>query len=199
MVWLKRLSILIGGLLVLVALLLASVMLFVNPNDFKDELKAVALEKANVNLRLDGDISWSFFPWLGLELEDIGVALGSDAEILQFDRAEFGLAIKPLIQQKIQVNKVNLVNLKASLNKDQNGQGNWELDIPENSAEAAPATSEEETTSLASSTADDATEAEPFVIPEIQLDELRIENAQLQYRDEQTNQLVNATLNVQIN
>ena len=199
MVWLKRLSILIGGLLVLVALLLASVMLFVNPNDFKDELKTVALEKANVNLRLDGDISWSFFPWLGLELEDIGVALGSDAEILQFDRAEFGLAIKPLLQQKIQVNKVNLVNLKASLNKDKNGQGNWELDIPENTAEAAQAASEEETTSLASSTADDATEAEPFVIPEIQLDELRIENAQLQYRDEQTNQLVNATLNVQIN
>ncbi|MEP0074155.1 MAG: AsmA family protein [Marinomonas sp.] len=198
MVWLKRLSILIGGLLVLVALLLASVMLFVNPNDFKDELKTVALEKANVNLRLDGDISWSFFPWLGLELEGIGVALGSDAEILQFDRAEFGLAIKPLLQQKIQVNKVNLVNLKASLNKDKNGQGNWELDIPENSAEVAQATSEE-TTSLASSTADDATEAEPFVIPEIQLDELRIENAQLQYRDEQTNQLVNATLNVQIN
>jgi AsmA protein len=76
MVWIKRLSLLVAGLLAIIALLLAYVMLFVNPNDFKDELKSVALEKANVNLRLDGDISWSFFPWLGLGLEDIGVAIG---------------------------------------------------------------------------------------------------------------------------
>lgn len=199
MVWLKRLSVLIGGLLVLVSLLIASVVLFVNPNDFKDELKAVALEKANVNLRLDGDIQWSFYPWLGLELEDIGVALGSDMEIVQFDRAEFGLAIKPLLQQRIEVNKVNLVNLKASLSKDENGQGNWQLELPDSNTETAQTTSEEQTASSTSSAESGATEAADVVIPEIQLDELRIENAQLQYRDEQTNQLVNATLNVQIN
>jgi len=51
------------------------------------------LEKANVTLRLDGDISWSFFPLAWLGLENIGVALGTDAEILPVCRAEFGLAI----------------------------------------------------------------------------------------------------------
>ncbi|MCW8356768.1 AsmA family protein [Marinomonas pontica] len=61
MVWLKRIGMLVVGLFAVIALLLAYVMLFVNPNDFKDELKNVALEKANVSLRLDGDISWSFF------------------------------------------------------------------------------------------------------------------------------------------
>jgi AsmA protein len=141
MVWIKRLSLLVASLLAFIVVLLAYVMLFVNPNDFKDELKSVALEKANVNLRLDGDISWSFFPWLGLELENIGVALGADAEILQFDRAEFGLAILPLLEKKIQVNKVNLVNLKASLNKDAQGQGNWQLDLPESSSSHSQAAS----------------------------------------------------------
>ena len=43
MVWIKRLSLLVVGLLAIIALLLAYVMLFVNPNDFKDELKSVAL------------------------------------------------------------------------------------------------------------------------------------------------------------
>lgn len=196
MVWIKRLSLLVAGLLAVVALLLAYVMLFVNPNDFKDELKSVALEKANVNLRLDGDISWSFFPWLGLGLEDIGVSIGSDPEILQFDRAEFGLAILPLLEQKIQVDKVNLVNLKASLNKNAQGQGNWQLDLPGNSSAAssvAPTTN----ASTAPNTANDS--PEKFKLPDIQLDELRIENAQVQYRDEQTKQLINATLNVQLN
>ncbi|RBP81033.1 AsmA family protein [Marinomonas rhizomae] len=197
MVWIKRLSLLVAGLLAVIALLLAYVMLFVNPNDFKDELKSVALEKANVNLRLDGDISWSFFPWLGLGLEDIGVSIGTDPEILRFDRAEFGLAILPLLEQKIQVNKVNLVNLKANLNKNAQGQGNWQLDLPNNSsstASVAPATTE----SAASSNTPNGN-AEKIKVPDIQLDELRIENAQVQYRDEQTKQLINATLNVQLN
>jgi AsmA protein len=170
-------------------------MLFVNPNDFKDELKSVALEKANVSLRLDGDISWSFFPWLGLELENIGVALGDDPEIVQFDRAEFGVAILPLLERKIQVNKVNLVNLKARLNKDAQGQGNWQLES------STVATSKDDSTAQTSAKA--VTQAngpsESFKIPDIQLDELRIENAQILYRDEQTKQLINAVLNVQLN
>ncbi|UTW00143.1 AsmA family protein [Marinomonas rhizomae] len=196
MVWIKRLLLLVAGLLAVVALLLAYVMLFVNPNDFKDELKSVALEKANVNLRLDGDISWSFFPWLGLGLEDIGVSVGSDPEILQFDRAEFGLAILPLLEQKIQVDKVNLVNLKASLNKNAQGQGNWQLDLPDNSSVASsvsPSTSASADSNAANNS------AEKIKLPDIQLDELRIENAQVQYRDEQTKQLINATLNVRLN
>lgn len=197
MVWIKRLSLFLAGLVAILAILLAYIMLFVNPNDFKDELKSVALEKANVNLRLDGDISWSFFPWLGLGLEDIGVSIGSDPEILQFDRAEFGLAILPLLKQKIQVDKVNLVNLKASLNKNAQGQGNWQLDLPDSTPAASssiPAT----TASTASSTSANDT-VEKLKLPDIQLDELRIENAQVQYRDEQTKQLINATLNVQLN
>ena len=201
MVWVKRLSLLVISLLVLVFALLAYVTVFVNPNDFKDELKSVALEKAGVNLRLDGDINWSFFPWLGLELENIGVALGSDAEILQFDKAEFGLAIMPLLEQKIQVNKVNLVNLKASLRKDKNGQGNWQLDLPEESSNSAQTTEAKNTNNPVSAVATDdvAVENIEFTLPDLQLDELRIENAQVEYRDEQTNQLINATLNVQLN
>ncbi|QUX97412.1 AsmA family protein [Marinomonas sp. CT5] len=198
MVWVKRLSLLIAGLLAFVAILLAYVMLFVNPNDFKDELKSVALEKANVNLRLDGDISWSFFPWLGLSLEDIGVSIGSDPEIIQFDRAEFGLAILPLLERKIQVDKVNLVNLKASLNKNAQGQGNWQLDLPSDNASTASAVDQAPSLSAANSNATNDT-AKKLKLPDIQLDELRIENAQVQYRDEQTKQLINARLNVQLN
>lgn len=199
MVWIKRLSLLVASLLAFIVVLLAYVMLFVNPNDFKDELKSVALEKANVNLRLDGDISWSFFPWLGLELENIGVALGTDAEILQFDRAEFGLAILPLLEKKIQVNKVNLVNLKASLSKDAQGQGNWQLDLPESSVSTAQAASGSSSATTTPSLEESSESATPMNLPDIQLDELRIENAQVTYSDEQTKQLINATFNVQLN
>lgn len=205
MVWLKRLSFLVAGILALIIALLAYVMLFVNPNDFKDQLKNVAQQKANVTLRLDGDIRWSFFPWLGLELENIGVALGNDPEILQFDRAEFGLAILPLFERKIQVDRVNLVNLSARLHKDANGQGNWQLNLPSSASNderaQSPAAQSSAQSAPDSTTADNAMSdsAASFQLPDLQLDELRIENAQIQYRDEQTQQLINATINVQLN
>lgn len=196
MVWLKRLFLLIASLLVLIVVLLVYVIVFVNPNDFKDGLKTVASEKVGINLRLDGDISWSFFPWLGLELDDIGVALGADAEILQFDKAEFGLAIMPLLEQKIQVNKINLVNLRANLHKDKNGQGNWQLESLKENINSTSMTEVNNTNTNSTVVADDANVE--FTLPDLQLDELRIKNAQVEYRDEQINQLINATLNVQL-
>lgn len=195
MVWVKRLSLFIGGLFALIAILLAYVIVFVDPNSFKDELKSVALDKANVTLRLDGDISWSFFPWLGLELEDIGVALGSDAEIVQFDRAEFGLAILPLLEQKIQVDKVNLVNLTARLKKDAQGRGNWEMTQPETVVAQSSGMSSVQSQATSSAQAGETTTT-PLNLPDLQLDELTIENAQVIYRDEQADQLIKATLNV---
>ncbi|MCB5161236.1 AsmA family protein [Marinomonas algarum] len=196
MVWIKRLLLIIAGVIALLAMALAYVMVFVDPNDFKDELKTIAAEKADVTLRLDGDISWSFFPWLGLELEDIGVALGADDEIVQFDRAEFGLAILPLLEQKIQVDNVTLVNLKANLQKDAQGRGNWEMTSSSSSVTTEDATST--TASSASSRENLTSEEAPSALslPDLQLDTLIIENAQVSYRDEQADQLINATLNV---
>jgi len=197
MVWFKRFIYFVLILLALIGLALAYVGLFVNPNDFKDELKQVAMEKANVRLRLEGDISWSFFPWLGLELENIGVAIGSDAEILQFDRAEFGLAIMPLLEQTIQVDKVNLVNLKAHLHKNAQGEGNWQLQLPP-SAEADANTVAVKGSSNVSSSAEETAQSSQMKIPDIHLEELRIENAQIVYRDEQTQQRIEADLDIQL-
>ncbi|KZN15116.1 AsmA family protein [Marinomonas sp. TW1] len=197
MVWFKRFIYFVLILLALIGLALAYVGLFVNPNDFKDELKNVALEKANVRLRLEGDIGWSFFPWLGLELENIGVAIGSDPEIVQFDRAEFGLAILPLLEQKIQVDKVNLVNLKAHLHKNAQGEGNWQLQLP-SSSEADANTASVKDGSNVSSSSEETSQHSQINIPDIHLEELRIENAQIVYRDEQTQQRIEADLNLQL-
>ena len=60
---------LLGLLLIVVALLFALTHLF-DPNDYKDEIRQIAHNKANLDLQLKGDIGWSLFPWLGLELTD---------------------------------------------------------------------------------------------------------------------------------
>ncbi|BFM49685.1 AsmA family protein [Marinomonas sp. THO17] len=204
MVWLKRVFYLLLILFGLLGAALAYLGLFVNPNDFKDELKSLALEKANIHLRLDGDIRWSFFPWLGLQLEDIGVALGGQAEVVEFGRAEFGLAILPLFERRIQVDKVNLMNLKANLVKNTQGQGNWQFNLPETqvsqmtSAQVTEKGAKANNTTEITSVQNTSTSDTQFTIPDIQLDELRIENAQVSYRDEQSQQWIQAQLDVQL-
>lgn len=200
MLWIKRLLWLMTGLLAVVLLLVAYIMLFVNPNSFKDELQSVALDKANIALRLDGDIAWSFYPWLGLELENVGVAFAGETEIMQFDRAEFGLAVLPLLKQSIQVNKVRLVNLQANLLMDAQGKANWQYQGPETNqvasqtGQTSTATDVSAVETASASVDDDA----PFSLPDIHLESLQIENAKLSYRDELSQQLITATTNVEL-
>ena len=73
MVWIKRLSLLVAGLLAVVAILLAYVMLFVNPNDFKDELKSVALEKPML-----------IYAWMVILAGRFSLGWGLDWKILAF-------------------------------------------------------------------------------------------------------------------
>ena len=187
MVWVKRLGMLLAAIVVILALAVAYIVLFVDPNQFKGELQKVAKEKADVTLRMDGDISWSFFPRFGLSLEDIGVALGSDPELVSFSKAEFGVAVMPLFQQRIEVDNVRLVDLQANLRVDEQGQANWQVEAPE---QASPATTSAGSTqsNVADSAgqtegADAETNESGFTIPDIALDELSIVNARINYED----------------
>ncbi len=65
--------VLLGLLLIIVALGFALTHLF-DPNDYKEEIRQIARDKAHIELTLNGDIGWSLFPWLGLELHEASVA-----------------------------------------------------------------------------------------------------------------------------
>lgn len=209
MVWIKRLAIVIGVVLALIIGVIAYVMIFVNPNDFKGEIQKVALEKADVRLRMDGDIHWSFFPRFGLTLSGIGVAMGKDPEILQFDRAEFGLAILPLLKRSIQVDTVELVNLKANLSVDKNGRGNWQRSqtavtpnktasssLPNASANTATSSNMSSGQVASASSANDPLKR---ALPDLHLDKLIIKNADIHYQDAAKDQRVNAVVNLELN
>ena len=192
MIWLKRLSLGIAALVALLVAAIVYVVVFIDPNDFKQELQTVASKQANVTLRLDGDISWSFFPWLGLELADVGVALGSQQELVKFGKVEFGLAIIPLLSQTVQVDRVKIIDLEANLSVDKQGTPNWSTNA---SAEVSTA----EQNGSPAETDDSQVSKEPFSLPNIQLDQLLVQNAQLQYRDEQNNMLLKTALDLELN
>ncbi|MBM9485908.1 AsmA family protein [Pseudomonas sp. ICBG1301] len=174
--------VLLGLLLIIVALGFALTHLF-DPNDYKDEIRQIARDKAHIELTLNGDIGWSLFPWLGLELHEASVATLTNPTNPFADLQMLGLSVRvlPLLRREVQMSDVRVEGLNLRLNRDKQGHGDWEdigKNVPVTSADApvpapvqAPA------------------EPEPEKPPKpirLDIDSLTINNARVEYNDEQT-------------
>ncbi len=117
----------LGLLLIIVALGFAVTHLF-DPNDYKDEIRKLARDKAHVELTLNGDIGWSLFPWLGLELHDASIATLQNPKTPFADLQMLGLSVRvlPLLRREVQMSDVRVEGLSLTLTRDANGHGNWE-------------------------------------------------------------------------
>lgn len=131
------------GLVIFGVLLLAVAMLFFltrifDPNDYKDTIREMAREKANVELTLGGDIGWSLFPWLGIELEQVGIApLGRpDQALAEVGSLGLGVEVLPLLRRQVRFSDVILNDVSLALIRDADGQGNWETVGPQAKSEA---------------------------------------------------------------
>ncbi len=128
--------VLLGLLLIIVALGFALTHLF-DPNDYKDEIRQIARDKAHIELTLNGDIGWSLFPWLGLELHEASVATLTNPTQPFADLQMLGLSVRvlPLLRREVQMSDVRVEGLNLRLNRDKQGHGNWE-DIGKTAPEA---------------------------------------------------------------
>ena len=134
--------IVLGLLLIIVALLFTLTHLF-DPNDYKDEIRQIARDKANLELQLRGDIGWSLFPWLGLELTDATLASAETPDKPFADLRMIGLSVRvmPLLRKEVQMSDIRVQGLTLTLNRDKAGKGNWEdIGKPAQPAGATPAT-----------------------------------------------------------
>ncbi|WP_285419644.1 AsmA family protein [Pseudomonas sp. efr-133-TYG-5] len=177
--------VLLGLLLIIVALGFALTHLF-DPNDYKDEIRQIARDKAHIELTLNGDIGWSLFPWLGLELHEASVAtLAKPAEPFA-DLQMLGLSVRvlPLLRREVQMSDVRVEGLNLRLNRDKNGHGNWE-DIgkvpaaPQPAGSTPPAPGE----TVAETPAAVEKPAQPI---RLDIDSLTVNNARVEYNDELT-------------
>ncbi|NNM62687.1 MAG: AsmA family protein, partial [Steroidobacteraceae bacterium] len=64
----KLIAIALGALIALFAALLASVWLFVTPNDYKTQIEQLVKDETGRELALPGAIKLSVFPWIALQL-----------------------------------------------------------------------------------------------------------------------------------
>ncbi len=176
--------VLLGLLLVIVALGFALTHLF-DPNDYKDEIRQIARDKAHIELTLNGDIGWSLFPWLGLELHEASVATLANPTAPFADLQMLGLSVRvlPLLRREVQMSDVRVEGLNLRLNRDKDGHGNWE-DIGK-AAPVANSTGTPASTPAPTSEPPASTE-KPAQPMRLDIDSLTVNNARVEYTDERT-------------
>jgi AsmA protein len=125
---LKIAAYVVGGLLALVVIALVAVVVFVDPNDYRDDIARIVEAETGRKLTLSGDLKLSVFPWVALET---GPASLSDAPgfgdepFVSIQDARVSVRLLPLLRGKIEVGKVALTQPRIRLITDSTGRQNW--------------------------------------------------------------------------
>lgn len=119
------------GILAIVAVAaVVYVTTFLDPEDFKPRLTAVVEEQTGLNLALEGPITWSFYPRIGVSVEQARAWLPDQPEdstaFAAIERAEVSVAFAPLLRGEIAVDGLTLDGMRLNLERDAEGEGNWE-------------------------------------------------------------------------
>ena len=184
---------LLGLLLIIVALGFALTHLF-DPNDYKDEIRQLARDKAHVELTLNGDIGWSLFPWLGLELHDASIATLNAPKSPFADLQMLGLSVRvlPLLRREVQMSDVRVEGLNLILTRDEQGHGNWEdfgKPLPASAEGKTPAPGDAQGTENSDQRSGTASADRPV---KLDIDSLTVNNARVQYTDARSGVSYNA-------
>jgi AsmA protein len=139
-----------AGLIGLIVIGLVLVVVFVDPNDYRDDIEKLVEEKTGRELTLSGDLKLSVFPWIALESGPaaLGDAPGFGPEpFVSIRDARVGVRLLPLLSGKVEVGNVRLDGARIRLITDENGRNNW-ADLGEGEGEETPAPTESGTTEV---------------------------------------------------
>jgi len=177
----------IVGILLLVLLLIVVGLGFaltqlIDPNDYKSEIQDLAREKANIELKLSGEIGWSLFPWLGLSLHQASIAATQTPEkpFARLDMLGISVRLLPLLRREVQMSAIRAEGLTLTLERDARGKGNWEGVGHQGSKNSPPARRDSEKIS----TPPPGKTSQPLTID---IDSLIINNGRIDYFDAGSN------------
>ncbi|WFF40793.1 AsmA family protein [Salinicola endophyticus] len=120
----------VGVLGIVVVAAVVYITTFFDPNDLKPRLIEAVRDQSGLELSLDGPLSWSFYPRIGVSVADAEAWLPrqshDDEPFVAFDRAEVSVAFAPLLSGDVSVDGLILDGMRLNLVRDAQGRGNWQ-------------------------------------------------------------------------
>ncbi len=116
-----------AGLAVLAGALVAFVAASFDPNKHKPEIIKLVKEKTGRTLALDGDISLTFFPRIGVAVGKLSLSEPGGVKVFAHaDEAKVSLKLMPLLSRELEVGRVHLSGLKLDLERFKDGHSNFD-------------------------------------------------------------------------
>ncbi|MEX0333626.1 AsmA family protein [Vibrio tubiashii] len=145
----KKLFLIIAIPVVVILGALIALVTLVNPNQFKPLIVEQAKTHTGLDLVIDGDISWQFFPSIGFELGQTELRNPKGFEQLNMfkvDTVGVDVSVMPLFSQQLEIGNITLDGAAFSLETLPDGRKNIDALTQAQAAQAetaaAPATSE---------------------------------------------------------
>jgi len=125
----KIISLSITLLIALMIIGIIALVQLVNPNDYKAQIKTLAYEKANLNLNINGDINWSFYPYLGFNITDTNLTDATTKynkePLAQFKNIGISLKLLPLFNKELNIKNIYIDDLQVNVFIDKKGVSNF--------------------------------------------------------------------------
>lgn len=161
----------------------------IDPNDYKPQIQAMVKKQTGRTLTIDGKISWSFFPWLGLNVGDVELSNANgfgDKPMIKFEEADASVKLLPLLSKEINIRTLSLKNLALNLSKNRQGVSNWDDLIKK---------SEQKTTDKPQ---DNNNPTDNSSLSKFSISNIDISNAKIHWQDQQSNQnMILSNINLQ--
>ncbi len=137
----------LGVVVVLLLLALAALVFTFDPNNYKEAITTQVEKQTGRDFSIGGDISLSVFPWVGVQVGDVELANAegfSEQPFARIAQLDVKVMLLPLLRKELQVDRVRLHGLFASLEVDKDGNNNWSDLAAREQAEAQPAPTQPE-------------------------------------------------------
>lgn len=167
----------------------------VSPNKFKPIIAAQVLKYTGRQLTIDGNLSWTFFPYVGVKVGHMVLKNPSgfsEKVFAEVDQATVAVKLMPLLHATIEANGIVLSGVKLNLIKNASGETNWQ-DLR---SEPTPAKASMQLPNLAGTRSDDQpvtnlpANSNKKLITTLEIPSVDVTNASITWDDHQLNQRV---------
>lgn len=126
---LKVLLTVIASLLLLIIIAAVVLPLVIDPNDFKPQIQTLVKDNTGRELKIEGDLDLSVFPWIGLSTGKLSLsnADGFDGKpFAQIEESDIKVKLVPLFSKQIEISRIVLKGLALNLARNKQGVSNWD-------------------------------------------------------------------------
>ncbi len=127
---LRRILLVLIALIVVIVLAAVAAVVFIDPDNYREQIAERASEQIGREVRLDGPIELRLFPWLAFDIRDASVGNPPDFEdappLAEIGIARAGIRLWPLIRGDLEIGAIDFEQATFTLVTDRQGRSNLE-------------------------------------------------------------------------